>query len=749
MLGRIQTSRGFAAACAAAVLAAAACGRDGATTGPSGLQPKDFAANLRLVSGDQQLGPITSVLSQPISVRVVDAGGQPVQGATVTFAVRAGGGSINPAANVSGSDGIVAAVWTMGNTLGAAKAVATLTNVFVLDSAVFTATATTGPGTDFKMVSGDNQTSNVTRTLPAPLVVRVRDAFGNPVSGIKVTWSDSGEGTITSVGPDTTAADGTASATWTLGRTAGQQNVTASLNGGTPSYRFTAVAAPDTGRAFTLLRGNGQNAGVSSTLTGPIQVMVTDQYGNPVSGASVTWNDSLSGGGSMSATASATAADGTASVNWTLGGRLGAQFARVRLTGRSETVTVNATATVSFWEVYAGNFMACAVETSQNNVYCWGAGDDGQLGKGTLKTIPAPTTPVSIGGDSVAGPFLSVRQLTGGRNSYCALSVSRKVYCWGRAPGQAGTTNTAAVVNLVDPRQQVLPALVAAGQEHLCVLDLSGIGFCTGTNWAGQLGDGTNVSPAVGTYPFVGTPPPFTPFSTIAAGKQHTCAFLSYRSFTMVNNRVPQCWGLNDVGQVGNGTTINVNVPTTITLPPLLPMEYDTTSLAVGGSHTCVLDKDGNAYCWGSNGFGQLGNGAVASSVARDTVIKAVASGGTTFKRIFAGEYHTCAISTSGTAYCWGRNDYGQLGDGTNTNATTPVAVAAGNLKFRSLSVGELFTCGVVSSTSLIPGSPSQTPGTVYCWGDNLFGELGQNATGNSSQYWTPKAVKFQAGGQP
>ncbi|HVZ50164.1 MAG TPA: hypothetical protein VG916_15380, partial [Gemmatimonadaceae bacterium] len=576
MPGRTLTSRGFAAACAAVVLAAVACSRDSATTGPSGLQSKDFAANLRLVSGDQQLGPIASSLSQPIVVRVVDAGGQPVQGATVTFAVRAGGGSINPAANVSGSDGLVAAVWTMGSAVGPAKAVATLTNVFVLDSATFTATATTGPASKFTKVSGDLQTTNVGRALGAPLVVKVQDAAGNNLSGVKVTWTPgAGNGSVT-FGTDTTANDGTASATWTLGTTVGPQALTASVPGGTLNFSATAVA--DTGRTFTLTAGNAQTAGVSTALTTPLSVKVTDQYGNPVAGAGVTWNDSLTSGGTVSATAGVTAADGTASVNWTLGGRVGPQLLRAKLTGRTETVTATATATVAFWDVLAGDFMACAIEAAHSNVYCWGAGDDGQLGKGTSKTIPAPTTPVSIGGDSTAGPFLNVRQLTGGRDSYCALSVSRKVYCWGRAPGQAGATTTASIVNIVDPRQQILPLMIAAGLEHMCVLDLAGVSFCTGTNFAGQLGDGTFTSPAVGTYPFTGgvAPPGNTAYSMIAAGKQHTCAFRQFVSGTTVNNLVPQCWGLNNAGQVGDGTITNNANPTTITLPGAFPTAYDT-----------------------------------------------------------------------------------------------------------------------------------------------------------------------------
>jgi alpha-tubulin suppressor-like RCC1 family protein len=122
---------------------------------------------------------------------------------------------------------------------------------------------------------------------------------------------------------------------------------------------------------------------------------------------------------------------------------------------------------------------------------------------------------------------------------------------------------------------------------------------------------------------------------------------------------------------------------------------------------------------------------------------------GVAFRSIYAGEYHTCALSTTGVAYCWGRNDYGQLGDETTTNATKPVLVH-GNYIFRSLSVGELFTCGVagagqgVAPPPIIPGAPSQSPGTVYCWGDNLFGQIGQNTTGNNQPILVPTRVWYQ-----
>ena len=211
MLGRKPFSTWTVAALCTVVAVFGGC-RDKATTGPSHVQSKDFASALRLVSGDQQTGQVAAALTQQIVVKVVDAGGQPVEGATVTFQVRGGGGSINPPANTSSVSGLVSATWTLGTSLGANKAVAILTNNYALDSAAFAATATNGPPSLFTLVSGNNQSTNVGRRLPLPLTVRVTDQFGFVISGVRVNWAAGAfSGTVTPL-RDTTGADGTAQA---------------------------------------------------------------------------------------------------------------------------------------------------------------------------------------------------------------------------------------------------------------------------------------------------------------------------------------------------------------------------------------------------------------------------------------------------------------------------------------------------------------------------------------------------------
>lgn len=743
MLGRRQTSRGVAAAAAALAVLAAGCNRDSATTGPSGLQSKDFAANLRLVSGDQQVGPIAAALSQPITVRVVDAGGQPVKGATVTFAVRAGGGSVNPAANVSDNSGLVSATWTMGTTLGAAKVVATLTNVFVLDSATFTATATTGPAAKFLKVSGDSQTTNASRALPAPLVVKVQDAFGNNLSGVKVTWAPSALNGTVSFTADTTAADGTASATWKLGIGATTQSLSASVTGAAP-IGFTAIATPDTGRIFTAT-ASPPAAGAVSTLLGTMTARVTDQYGNVVANAPITWNDSIAGGGSLSVTTGATSAAGTASTTWTLGRRLGTQLVRARLTGRNEVLTFTASATIAYRDVVAGNQMACGVASATGAVYCWGAGTDGQLGKGGPSNSTMPSVAVPQSGDTLTGLILQARQVTGGRNGFCALTVARTLYCWGRQLGGAPNQSPTAITLSGPGGAPVLPNAASMGEDFGCLLTLSGNPYCGGNNLNGQLGDANApTGTVIGTWVAVATPAGLPLFSTIVLGRSHGCGVPRFNSAAVPAgaSQLVYCWGLNNAGQVGDGTTTNRTSPVAVTV--LAGIRFDSAAVAVGANHSCALEATGSttpgkAWCWGANGVGQVGDGTTNQAV-NAVPVAPPAAGAVTYARIYAGEFHTCALTAAGVAYCWGRNDNGQVGTGaTSTAESTPVAVNGG-LSFRSLSLGENFTCGVANST---PGAAITGAERVYCWGSNQFGQLGIG-TSTATPVLAPTLVLFQ-----
>ena len=746
MSPRKRISTGVVVVLFAVGAAVGACS-DKATTGPSKVQGKDFASALRSLDGDQQIGAVAAALTKQLVVKVIDANGLPVQGATVTFNVRGGGGSVNPPANTSSTSGLVSATWTLGTSLGANKVVALLTNNYVLDSAIFTATATAGAPRVITITGGNNQSSNVGRALPTPLAIRLVDQFGYPISGVRVTWTPSSlSGSVVAV-RDTTVADGGASANWTLGTNAfAAQTVTATAPGLTPIV-FTATTKPDTARVITIVGGDNQRGNVSAALTVPVTLKLTDQYGNAIIGDTIAFGDTLTSGGRVSVKKVATAVDGTASTTWTLGVIAGKQVQRIKY-GSTTLLNVNATATVQFSEVQAGTFQVCGVVANNQLTYCWGAADGGQLGKGTpigsQLNATQPSAPVTIGPDTLAGPFLQLRQLSSGRDSYCGLTSSRVMYCWGRYLGTTGLTSaTLQQIVTGSTNQQILPNFISLGAEHQCIIDLSGTQFCQGVNFHGQLGDGTNTTPQNGTYVF--TSPFANLIAVTAAGLDHSCAIRKYNPANAAS-RVPLCWGQSSSGEGGSGTFADILTPTAVTMPGTVTA-FDSTSLIVGARHSCAIASApagsvGQAYCWGSNAFGQLGKGGAVTGASRDSVPQAVAQGSLVFVSLAAGEYHTCGITTTGAAYCWGRNDYGQLGDGTRTAQTAPVAVTGG-LGFRSLSVGELFTCGVVAPLGT-PGVQSSQPGVLYCWGDNVFGQLGQGTAVNNAPALAPVKVLNQ-----
>jgi len=236
--------------------------------------------------------------------------------------------------------------------------------------------------------------------------------------------------------------------------------------------------------------------------------------------------------------------------------------------------------------------------------------------------------------------------------------------------------------------------MITAGGSHTCALKQDGTVVCWGQNDAGQLGEGTTRDWAI--------PRPvlnLTNVATLAAGSQHTCALHQDGSVS--------CWGANGFGQLGNGTTENSSIPT-----PVANLA-EVIALGAGHGHTCALKQDGSVACWGANGHGQLGNGTTADALTPTTVMNL--NGATT---IAVGQEHTCAIRHNGAllhgAVCWGNNGNGQLGDNSTTDRSLPVIVQ-NSAEMTAISAGGYHTCALM---------PNQT---ATCWGFNDMGQLGNN----------------------
>jgi len=322
---------------AGAVLALPGCkDSNGPKTGP--------VAHVDIVSGNTQTGAVNTQLSQPLVVKVTDASGNVVKGQAVSFVVTAGGGNVSAGTATTDASGIAQTLWTLGGVAGSpqtleARAVSGTGQV--LASATFTATATAGAPAQAapygpSAFSGDTLVAGVVGSVVEDsFAVIVRDAAGNPVPGVQVSWAvTSGGGGITS--PTTTDASGVARTQWVLGNAGTPQTAQATVGGAT--VRFTAYPAT----VLTKTSGDGVTAGTGSTLT--VSLSATGPTG-AIGGLPIHWTVS-SGGGSVTPAVGETSRHafnlGTASATWTLGPSAGTQTLTATAGGLSVTFTATA-----------------------------------------------------------------------------------------------------------------------------------------------------------------------------------------------------------------------------------------------------------------------------------------------------------------------------------------------------------------------------------------------------------------------
>jgi alpha-tubulin suppressor-like RCC1 family protein len=307
--------------------------------------------------------------------------------------------------------------------------------------------------------------------------------------------------------------------------------------------------------------------------------------------------------------------------------------------------------------------------------------------------------PTDAGGHTSGPPVIGAPQIklvaTGAHS--CALTTAGAAYCWGfNGDGQLGNNER----SIVNPT----PVAVAGGltfqslslskvEGVSCGLTAGGAAYCWGDNDQGQLGDGTTTRRL--------TPTPVSgglTFRSLAVGNGHVCGVALYGT--------AYCWGTTPNGAFGDGT-VGVHLTPAVAAQGLIFQ-----SIVAGSDYTCALTLAGAAYCWGLGFTSQLGDGRATSSTTPVAV-----AGGLTFRSLAAGGETVCGLTTAGSAYCWGYNFYGTVGDGTSATEggplrrVAPVAVAGG-LTFQSLSAGYLTMCGVTDA------------GAGYCWGYN-FGAVG------------------------
>jgi alpha-tubulin suppressor-like RCC1 family protein len=379
--------------------------------------------------------------------------------------------------------------------------------------------------------------------------------------------------------------------------------------------------------------------------------------------------------------------------------------------------------------IAAGGDFTCALTTA-GGVKCWGYNASGQLGDGTTEDRWTPV--------DVDGLTNGVVAIAAGERHTCALTEDGLVKCWG--DNNWGKVNAVEeeydqdilspvdVVGLTDDIIAIdlgyrhscgitegggvkcwgdpglrgegvidVPGLtgnaiaLASGTTHACALTDIGKVFCMGYNASGQLGDGTTETRS---EPVEITEVP-DGVEILTAGLEHTCAIANHQAW---------CWGDNSYGQLGDGTVSSHYIPTLA-----VTVEGQLIDISAGFYHTCAVTQQGRVLCWGDHQAGRLGDGALLEEHT-PVQVTGLDQG---LRAIDAGETHTCAITESGSLLCWGSNEHGELGEGTEALRGFPVEVQGIPDGFTSVAVGGNFTCALT------------TTGGVKCWGRNTWGELG------------------------
>lgn len=372
---------------------------------------------------------------------------------------------------------------------------------------------------------------------------------------------------------------------------------------------------------------------------------------------------------------------------------------------------------------------------------------------GTVPPSPGPSATAS------APAQTGILAIEAGDSHTCALVADGRVMCWGlNEDGQLGDGSNENRSTPVEVAGLSDATAISAGTAHTCALRIGGRVSCWGYNSQGQLGDGSTESSSTpvevtglssvtaistgrlftcalldgggvscwgdnqngalgnGSAGLEGIPTPadvvaLTDATAVDAGDDHACAIRA-------GGRV-SCWGSNTFGELGDGTTNSHYSPVEV------PGLSDATAIDAGGAYTCAV-VGGRVSCWGSNGYGELGNGSTSDSVV--TPVEAL--GVTGAVEIAAGSSHTCAVLAAGQASCWGWNERGQLGDGSTTDRLAPIEVA-GLSGATAITAGYAHTCALTSD------------GRVYCWGSNHYdtgmsaplpsGQLGDGTTKDRS----------------
>jgi len=563
------------------------------------------------------------------------------------------------------------------------------------------------------------------------LAATVRDAADRTINRPSLTWTSSDQAVATVAGaqqPTSGIVTGVSAGSVTITATSGTASGTASIT----------VAPPRPVASVTL---SPASATLISQAMVQLSATLRDANGGLIPSRPITWQSDNEGVATVDASGLVTAVG------------IGSAGVTATSEGVSDTTAISVT-TITFRSVNAGYEYTCGV-TTEDVAYCWGVNFYGQLGNDLPPQDLYPNDPDYAGQWFYDGSFLptpvrgglTFSMVSPGGVHTCGLTPAGAAHCWGvngEIPhlgigSNSPTPPDGCHWDIYTPACIKTPVAVVGGLTfltlntgegdawtpdygHTCGLTTGGAAYCWGANSNGELGNGSTglLNSSAVPVPVAGG----LTFTTVGLGSTHSCG--------LTISGAAYCWGDNRRGKLGSGSGESSSA-----VPVAVTGGRTFTSLSVGAWHTCGLTASGEVYCWGSNYYGQLGNGSMDTSA-----VPVAVTGGLTFAALSVGGFHTCALTAAGEAYCWGINRNGELGLGSDTGpnqcatatpfpypcSPTPLAVTGG-LSFATLSAGGVHTCGLTTS------------GVAYCWGK--AGPIGSGAREGSS------VVPVKVAGQP
>lgn len=370
----------------------------------------------------------------------------------------------------------------------------------------------------------------------------------------------------------------------------------------------------------------------------------------------------------------------------------------------SFTATTSETSTFTFGElqshgpwkkVSVGEGFTCAITKSDDALYCWGKNSNGQIGRSVNQSNLDEAHPTP---QLVMGIPSRVVDVSAGGSSVCAVNSNANLYCWGdNTWGQLGndTTTSSSTPETVTALLGNVKS-VSVGIGFACAVTLDGAAYCWGNGGSGRLGNGATSDSKVP----VAVTGLGSGVSQISAGNSHACA---------IQSGAAKCWGYGDLGTLGNDLATSSSTPVAVS-----NLTSGVTKVTSGHGYSCAM-RSTSSYCWGTNTNGMLGIGTTTQANSPVVLSDSLSA----LSDISAGGYTTCGVNPSQSLLCWGSDAFYQLGDNTETNSvqSTPVMVRALTKEVSRSDGSSLNTCALAKY------------GRLFCWGDNQWGQLGNSET--------------------